>query len=514
MSFLYEIFDEAMSQVTFDKILKKTAQTALSPNDVAKKLVNRLSREISSAPEPLNIASETASPIDLNVNDLQSLGKLLQFMSNNKLKLDGSRISYTEADVNALSEEERNQLSPITVNLSRDAASRKWNTADYYTRLPLLIRYVSYLREKAQALKKSGDAQGKILEVMVGKLIDSINAIKPDSGLSRTPKSQPDKPNEMPSDTIVDTFGTKIFDNNNPYSDKGSIGLTSKDLDSKESLNSWLKQSPEATVLFGQQSNKFSDPETNHCTIINVLYKRAYNLVRTASSPEESKKYNFYLNKITQLGPSFTDPSGKACSIGSAGTGGGVNNKHNFFGPTGSPGEGSDRKTGVSSQILEQIIQTLPFDIQDIDFTRIKSFFANYARLTSSVNSQQAITSMGTALTAMSTASSLTLTGNQQTFRITRNVQELATWLKPPAGNNALSFLYNLQQIITETGKVVGMFYNEYARTLYSGDRVTLTSEQKALVEAQYLGGNSIYSQNLEDIQSLMANVQQVLGKK
>lgn len=512
MSFLYEIFDEAMSQAALDKILKKTAQTPLSPNDVAKKLVNRLSREMSSAPEPLNIASETATSIDLNVNDLQSLGKLLQFMSNNKIKLDGSRIVYSEAEMGTLTEEDRNQLAPVTVNLSRDAASRKWNTADYHTRLPLLIRYVSYLKDKAQALKKSGDAQGKILEVMVGKLIDSINAIKPDSGLSRTPKSQPDKPNEMPPDTIVDTFGTKVFDANNPYSDKGAIPLTGKDLSTKESLNAWLRQSPEATITSGQTTGKFTDPETNHCGIINVLYKRAYNLVRTAASPEESKKYSFYLNKITQLGPSFTDPSGKACSIGSSG---GVYNRHNFFGPTGGPGEGPEGgKTGVSAQTLEQIVQTLPFDMQDIDFTRIKTFFSIYSKIASSNYAQTAITSMGTALTAMSTASALTLTGNQQTFRITRNVQELATWLKPPAGNNALPFLYALQQVLTETGKVLGMFYNEYARTLYSGDRVTLTSEQKSLVEAQYLGGNSIYSQNLRDVQSLMANAQQVLGKQ
>jgi hypothetical protein len=515
MSFLYEIFDEAMSQAALDKILKKTAQVAqtpLSPNDVAKKLVNRLSREMSAAPEPLNIASETATPIDLNINDLQSLGKLLQFMSNNKIKLDGSRIVYSEADVNSLPEEERNQLAPITVNLSRDAASRKWNTADYYSKLPLLIKYVSYLQEKAQSLKKSGDAQGKILEVMVGKLIDSINNVKPDSGLSRVPKSQPDKPNELPDNTVIDTFGSKVFNIADPYADKGDMPLSSKDLSSKESLNAWLKQAPEATILYGQTLNKFTDPAANHCNIINVLYKRAYNLKNTAS-PADSKKYNFYLNKIIQLGQLFTDPSGSACTIGGTGSSG-VHNRHNFYGPSGQGDDGSGGKTGVSSQILEQIIQTLPFDTQDIDFIRIKNFFSLYTKVTSSNYVQSAITSMGEALKAMATASESTLTGNQEKFRITRNVQEMATWLKQPAGNHALPFLYALQQVLTETEKVLGMFYSEYARTLYSGDAVRLTNEQKALVEAQYLGGNSIFSQNLRDVQSLMANTQQVLGKK
>jgi len=162
----------------------------------------------------------------------------------------------------------------------------------------------------------------------------------------------------------------------------------------------------------------------------------------------------------------------------------------------------------------------LPLDPQDIDFNRIKNFFTLYVKVTSRDNAQAAIGAMGTALQAMTTATSLTLTGSQQNFRITRNVQEVLAWLRSPTGsglstgNNVLPFLYALQQVIVEVGKVLGAFYNEFARTQYSGDRVTLTGEQKSLVEAQYLGPNSIYSQNLRDIQSLMANFQAAVGKQ
>lgn len=502
MSFLYDLYNESMN----DFLFKKTAQNIppISPNEVAKKLVSRLEREISGIPESLNISSENSSSVDLGVNQLQNLGKLLQFMSANKIKVDNIRVVFPEAEASSLPEEERHKLSPVSVNMSRDAVSRKWNTADFYTNLPLLIKYVTYLQNKAQELKRNGDVQGRILEVMIGKLIDSVNNIKPDSGLSRSPKSKPDLPNEMPQETVVDNFGTKIFDINNPYTDKGPLVLTGKDLFSKESLNAWMKQAPEAQILDGQSSIKFTDPSANHCNIINVLHKRASNLVRISSSPEDTKKYNFYLNKITQLGPAFTDPQGKACSIGgSTSPSAGLYNKHNFLGQPGGDGTGG---TGISTQILEQLVQSLPLDPQDIDFNRIRNFFNLYTRVTSSDNAQSAITSMGTALYAMTTVSGLTLTGNQQNFRITRNVQELITWLKSPAGNNALQFLYALQQIITETGKVLRMFYNEFVRTTYSGDRQTLNSEQKALVESQILGANSIYSQNLRDIQSLIAN--------
>lgn len=527
MSFLHELYDEAVYQELLNKIIKKTAQdippdlppfqgaapvvsnkSQLSPTDIAKKLVNRLSREISGSKETLNISSETQTPIDLGVNQLQSLGKLLQFISNNKIKIDGIRVVYPENELGSLNEEERNKLSPISVNMSRDSVNRKWNTADFHTHLPLLIRYISHLQEKAQELKKNGDVQGRILEVMIGKLIDSVNAIKPDSGLSRSPKSKPDKPNEMPFDTVVDSFGSKIFDIYNPYTDKGPLVLTGKDLSSKESLNAWLRQAPEATILSGQQSTKFTDPESNHCNIINVLYKRAYNLSRTSSSTEDTKKYNFYLTKISQLGPTFTDPQGKACSIGAST--GGTHNRFNFMGQPGDSGEA----VAVSPQIMEQIVQTLPLDVQDIDFTRINNFLTTYGKIASRNNIQSIYTSIGLVSQLMNTINSLTLTGSQQNFRITRNVQEFVTYVKRPAGNNGLQLLYALQQIITEVGKVLGSFYNEFARTQYSGDRQTLTSEQKSLVEAQYLGGNSVYSQNLRDVQSLIANFENAVGKK
>ena len=46
-------------------------------------------------------------------------------------------------------------------------------------------------------------------------------------------------------------FGTKVFDIKDPFSDKGNIPLSSKDLASKEALNSWLKASPEAQIISG-----------------------------------------------------------------------------------------------------------------------------------------------------------------------------------------------------------------------------------------------------------------------
>lgn len=526
MSFLYDpgVYNKII------KVLNKTAQdnTVLSPNAIAKKLVNKLSRDFAGVHEAINISSNTSTPIALGTDQLQSLSKLLQFLASGQIKLDNIRIAYTANEMENLPEEEKNILSPVTTNISRDAVTRKWNTADFYTNLPTLIKYVHYLQQKANDLKKTDAAQGKILEVMVGKLVDSINTIKPDSGLLRRPKSTPGKPNEIPEETVIDTYGNKILDIKNPYADQGSVGLLAKNLLTRESLNFWLQgggeTGPEAQIVMydsvtGQPKvirYSSTSPEPNLCFVVNVLYLRAQRLLRMSKSPEETKKYNFYLNKINQLGPTFTDPQGKACAIVGQAVVMTSGTQHAGFSFLGRPGEGvgQGESSKVSLQILEQLVQSLPLDTEEIDFNRIKNFFSQYTKIVSRDNSSAAFTAIGVALTAMAEAVNRTLTGNQQSFRLTRNVEELQTWLKVPTGNNALPFLYALQQVISETGKVIKMFYNEYARTLYSGDRQVFNNEQKSLVEGQILGSNSIYSQNLEEIQSLMANVKSILSSR
>lgn len=357
MSFLY---DEKIYTDIIQKAFEKQAQQSpLSSNLTAKKLVGKLSRELSGIPEPLNISSETTTSVDLKINNLQNLGTLLQFLANNKIKIDGERIIYTGLENENLPETEKNKLSPVSVNLSRDAVTRKWNAADFYTNLPLLVRYVSFLQKKASSLKNSGDVQGRVLEVMVGKLIDSINRIKPDSGLSRIPKSKPDSPKEIPEDTILDSFGTKVFDIKNPYVDQGQIKLLAKNLASREALNGWMQGGgefgPEAKIVMYDIAGQPKivpytnvNPEPNFCFMVNVLYLRAQRLLRLSKSPEDTKKYNFLLNKVNQIGPTFTDPQGKACPIGPGAPTTGLINKHDLLpGGGGGAGDAARAPSGV-----------------------------------------------------------------------------------------------------------------------------------------------------------------------
>lgn len=237
-------------------------------------------------------------------------------------------------------------------------------------------------------MKVAGEPQGRILEVLVGKLIDSVNMIKPDSGLSRKPKSTPDKPRELPDETVLDSFGSKVFDTKNPYADSGALKLLAKDLKSKESLNTWMRGGgmfgPEAQIVSYDANNQkiqtpYTNPQSNLCVVINVLYLRAQRSLQLAKTPEETATYTYFVNKVREIGPTFTDPNGQACNIGGATA---------QYGLVGQPGT----QVGVQGpggarmdQVLEQLVQALPLDTQDIDFHRILAFANLYQPLVSTL---------------------------------------------------------------------------------------------------------------------------------
>lgn len=514
MSFIY---DKNIYLDIVGRALMKEAQAipALNTNMVAKKLSSRLQRQITNIAEPPNISS--TSEIGLSVNDLQNLGKLMQFLARNGVKIDGSRIAYSGEENDKLPEAEQNKLSPITINLSRDTVTRKWNTVDYYANLPLLIKYVSYLQNKANSMKISGEPQGRILEVLIGKLIDAVNTIKPDSGLSRKPKSTPDKPRELPDETVLDSFGSKIFDAKNPYADSGALKLLTKDLKSKEALNTWMRGGgtfgPEAQIVSYDTNNQktqtpYTNPQSNLCIVVNVLYLRAQQSLQLAKTPEETATYTYFVNKVKEIGPTFTDPNGQTCNVGS-----GAAVQYGLVGQQAVQSKQPGTQIGVQGpdgvrmdQVLEQLVQALPLDTQDIDFHRILAFANLYQPLVSTLYAGEvgsAIVNLGI---AMQRATSVTISG-QKNFRMTRNIQEVNSWVKDPKGPNAVAMVNFLQQVIIETGKIIQVFYNEYGRTTYSGDRKVFNSEQKSLVEGQILGNSSVYYQNLRDLQALKANI-------
>jgi hypothetical protein len=501
MSFLHD--KNVYLPVIFQTLLKEgqaapATPAKLDPIAVAKKLVNRLSRELTSAPEPINLAAP--KDLDLKIDNLQSLGALLKWLSNNQVTLDGARISYTGDEQKALGEDEKNKLSPVSINESRDAVTRKWNSVDYHANLALLIKYVAYLQQKAAAMTKSNDDQGKVLEVLVGKLIDQIKAIKPDAKLDRKPKSTPENPNDIPDETPIDDFNQKLFDMKAPTKDRGSNILTAKDIKSRANLNAWLQTEPKSSVaMYDAKGTRkvlpFDDDGADHCVVVNNLYVRAKKWSELAKTPEEEKKYAFYLKKIQEIGATFTGLDGKACTItGTVSTTPG----------TDKPGSGKDVPK-ISSETINKLAALVPLNEYNINFDKIEMFFNEYSKVIANNpedGAQASKKSIDGARIAMNDAKRETIRGNT-IYSMNEDPKLYASLVQPPAINHYYQLISALDRVIVNTSTVITYFYSQYESQM--------TSNQRALVFSQSQGGNSMAERNRDVLEALTARKNEVL---
>jgi hypothetical protein len=505
MSFLHDY--ETYSKIISDAFYKKAQQkNILDPVQVAKKLVARLSREMGGASEEPNISA--ATPAGLSTVNLQNIGNLLKFLDESQIRVDGVRAVYDQAESETLPQDEQDKLSPVTINVSRDAATRKWNTADYYTNLPVLIKYVSYLQNKSKT------EDNKVLSVMVGKLIDQINTIKPDSGLSRAPKSVPGKiVNELPDDTQIDGFGTKVFDSKNLSTDSGSNMLFAKDLKNRETLNAWMLTNPEAQIVTYDANGKkisaikYSDEKADRCVIVNVLFNRAKNLLQSrATSPEDTKKYNFYIKKMQELGQTFVGPDGQSCMVGGsyhANSGGDTTLTGYHPDSTENGTGGSAGRSGVDDQTIRNIVSTFPLAISEINTDKIYDFInqvkvlgsgtrgarlqSYIADLTTKITAFQNLTTHKDAIVSMNTTPAF--------FAGTlRNVQ------------NYIPALSLLENIVSLTRQILSEFNSAYGNKLDDNERTNLLGQI-----GRNTTDNSIFMRNMEDLESLKQKVNQVL---
>jgi hypothetical protein len=509
MTFLYE--QDILK--TLASALNKKAQQAPAPignpTEVAKKLVARLSREVSGGEEAPNVTADSPTPVGLGMANLQNIGNLLQFLDTNQIKINGERVVYDQAESENLQEAEQNKLSPVTINVSRDAESRKWNTADYYTNLPALIKYVGYLQNKAK------DEDNKVLGVMVGKLIDQVNSVKPDSGLSRKPKSIPGQVvNELPDNTVIDGFGNKVFDSKSMSTDSGGAQLFAKDLKSRESLNAWMLAAPEAQVIIydkdGKKSSvKYSDEHADRCVIVNTLFKRAQNLLQSrATSPEDTKKYNFYINKIKEIGQTFTGPNGQSCMVAASYTSPSASDIIPVGFNTGKSGDKPDSGSADAAVVQQvyKIVNSLPLAIQEINTDKISDFIEQVQVLASGERGMRMENYIQDLSKRILDLKNLTRNGDA-IFSTNVGPHEFADSLKDY--RNYLAATDKLSQIVGLTRRLILEFYSAYGNRLSDTAKTTLLSQV-----GRNESDNSVAQRNMEYIRSLSNKVNQVLKVK
>lgn len=512
MSFILE--DNELLLKLVGGLIKKAQLAPNAVENTAKKLISKLETEYSGGNQPSNITA--ANTTNLLNSDLQNLSSLLKYLQNNQIKIDGNRVVYSEQEYGTIDQKLQTSYSPVGSNVGRISGGqndRKFDAADYFTNLPLLEKYIEHLQETA---KKMGPVNGKVLDVYVSKLIDQVKDIKPDTTLSRVPKSEPGQPRSIPDGITLDMFNTKSFDASKPMADHGTqFVLKSEDLKTWQSLNAWLQQ-PMSTVISyenGKQiTKKYDDPSANKCDVINALFARSKYWASLSKNDEDTKRYAYYMKKIQELGPEFKNADGSACSVTGSVSSTSQNGAAGTPGATNVPGDSS-----VILQSINNMIGALPLAVENIDFHRIMDFIAEYKKILntskSAAKQNEVSLAINTAIQHMNAATNLTIQ-NKWIFSLSAQPADVAIWLKPPAADKYDSLLYHLEMVLDATGTIISNFYASYVRKASTQDREVFDNEQRSAVESQIIGGGSILSENLNNVRALEARISEVVHIK
>lgn len=504
MSSVFDIY----SKIT--KLGQDQQTTQLRISDVAKKLIKNLSNELSNTSQKVNITSDNES--SLRTENLKSLGALLSFLNKSSIKVNGEQVVFTQTQFDATAQDLRQGFGKFDANTVR-GDDRKWYQEAYFAKLNLLYSYVNFLQNHA---KEQND---KVLEVMVGKIIDQINSVSSNTGLTRKPKSTPDNPNSLPDDTMIDSI-KQIFDpSESPSSMSDSSGpLYAKDLKSKEGLNAWAARGNTQIIEYdNNQKVPKSYDEGNKCIVLQVLMNRAKYLLSNSKSQEDTKKYNFYVNKVQALADTMTDPSGKSCKLYLTNQNQPTKNTTTTTTTTtttqdktnGQDGKDISSNDRALQNALNYVIGSTPLQIEGIYFNRISAFikYVEQANIDdSSINNN--ITFV---FQEINKARALTL-NNETSFALGSNATDLSKILKDKKSSEFLRLIESLEKVVIGTGKILQTIYGRYK------DQISENSTLSRLMGGQ-IGHSpndvsSAYRRNLDDLQRLRANSNYIFDYK
>lgn len=463
-------------------VLAQQVQTVQAPNyrAVAKKLVNSLQRQYEDQSAPVNITAPIATA--LNITNLQSIDKLLEYLAVNKIAVDNVRVAYTKEEAATLDKDKLN-IDPMTAKVGRNSITNHWETVDYYVDRKALIKYISYLQVKAKSLKESQDDQpkGQMLEVLVGKLIDGVNADNPQSGLSRKPKSEPGKPTEISDNdkSPLDSFESKRF---NSANSSGNVGtqfyLLAKDLKNQFTLNDWmLGNGPEADIVLYDEkkdaySLKWSDPKSR-CAIFKVLKERAIAKKSVARTVNAGRLADLYLQRLTELEPD-------ECRVHSQ-----VNAK--VPGPT--PGSSEEMMSAINVGVLK------PFIVNSIQFERIEAFLKAYSDLTAARPNPGVTAMIQRAENDMNNVKSISVAGTGF-FQLNTDPGTISQYAQG-GRNTVMQLIISLKSLILSAGTAYNYFYQSYGERIKQ-DRTGSASFDNMVLQLQAWEENSRKLQSLE----------------
>lgn len=223
-----------------------------------------------------------------------------------------------------------------------------------------VTRFIKSLYDKSQNTEQGGE----VLKVLLDKLLAEINQ---NSGQNKIDPNAKTKPKIDPN-TLVDGF-PQMYDLKNPKT-RGDKGLSIKDLDSLQTLQRFFLNN--VNVLNGKDE---VDIANDICPLLNALYLRANEYVIRNTDQRYNDLFEYYRSQIEEFASSSN------CSLSNkpgAGTdkekGSGTDGEDKEKG-SGKDKSGRDRQTGYTDDGFRKVIDKLPLNMQNIDFSAINEFF-------------------------------------------------------------------------------------------------------------------------------------------
>lgn len=481
---------------------KKYAQTALTepqPMDHYLSMVNKLVDNLQNSyfpprkdpNAPPEVGTEAEGEVALSDVNLENLGALVNFLSSQKITLDGKRIAYPANEKPQDDSYQPLALEPNTGGL--EPADRKPVTTSNYVNKDLLLEYIRHIQGRAVQTKN------KVQEVMVGRLVDEANRAL-DAGMNKQYK---ERDYIVADDQVLDQF-QQVLDMKTYSVDGGPKVITFGDLKSDTAFNAWLAKAPISQVPVGETTSgvryvDFKSPDFDICGAIRVVFNRAKYLLSRSTSDELKKRNNAYVEQVKKLASQLTDKAGKVCQLTETTPGaeddiddeGTDERDPNYRNVSNRTPRGGKSRGGLTTQDLRKFLNRFPLLEDRIDFQRIRAFMQAYTQITG-----QTPAAIGNINTELSKIRTNFRVGNAQGFPI--NSDEIARVL--PQGIHPYAYVSSLYSLIANVKQLLN--YLKSANYDYMDDQLKEQIDQQVGTGSN--DGGAIAVQNLADLQDAM----------
>jgi len=320
-----------------------------------KSILNNLRNQMSTGPDPTGTISHDSSSAEVFSHNMDSMGDLVQLLSNSGTKVGGKTIVYPGTLPQQPSEEYGYfKIEPgteIVVPIKR-------------TDRTVVGYWINPAAFKAYLVSLQGDEKLKtnvMFQVQLLKLIQDANT-QLDLDISEQYKA-PEK--VLPDTTVADSTPAEL--NPTQWSTQGSIPLTLGNLKDSTTLNAWLSDKKIGLNIGGHTGGMMiNHPDFDHCALLKILNQRAAFKASRAPTAEAKEIAAAYAQKVKAIAAEIK------CDLGG----------QSKDDPNKKPGDqsGQGGLAAASPQILVQLSSLRPFNSQYISFPEITKFLELYGQ--------------------------------------------------------------------------------------------------------------------------------------